>query len=123
MRIRMMLAGLAAAGLLAGPVAAQEQGQFQASLTRIMEEAGKGVCPAELMGAEVLAACSGQIEQMSIGLASLGAVQSVTFVRSEETPDGAVETYAVRYAGGQTLNWHIGQRQADGKFRTVGAGA
>lgn len=118
MRIRVILAGVAAAGLMAFPAMAQD-GQYGEQLNRIVTEAAAGTCLEALMAASLLDACNGQIEGMAPALAAMGAIESMTFVRSEETPEGPVETWAVKYAGGQTLTWVIGQMQ-DGKFNTVG---
>lgn len=118
MRIQIMFAGVIAAALMAFPAEAQD-GQYREPLSRIITEAAGGTCLAALMGPALLDACNGQIEGMAPALAAMGAIESMTFVRSEETPEGPVETWAVKYAGGQTLTWVIGQMQ-DGKFNTVG---
>lgn len=118
MRIAMMLAGVAAAGLIAFPAMAQE-GRYAPQLTRILEEAAKGNCLPALMGPSLLDACNGQIQGMAPALDAMGAVETVTFVSAQDTPDGPVETYTVKFAGGQTLDWVIGHER-DGKFSTVG---
>ena len=118
MRIRLMLAGVAAAGLMAFPAMA-EDGQYGPQLTRILAEAANGTCLAELMQETLLNTCNAQVSGMAAGLASLGAVETMTFVQAEETPDGRVETWSIKYAGGTTLNWFIGGLQ-DGKFSAVG---
>jgi hypothetical protein len=120
MRIQNMLAGVAAAALFAFPAMAQD-GQYGEQLNRIVTEAAAGTCLAALMAPSLLDACNAQIEGMSPALAGLGAIESMTFVRSEDTPQGPVETWAVKFTGGQTLNWVIGQVQPDGKFNVVGA--
>ncbi|WP_332678752.1 hypothetical protein [Brevundimonas sp.] len=118
MRIQTLFAGVAAAALMAFPAMAQE-GQYREPLTRIITEAAAGVCLEALMGPGLLDACNAQIQGMAPALAAMGAIESMTFVRSEDTPEGPVETWAVKYAGGQTLTWVIGQVK-DGKFATVG---
>lgn len=120
MRIGLMLAGVAAAGLMAFPAMA-EDGQYAPQLTRIIAEAAEGNCLAAYMAPSLLDACNGQIEGMSPALQALGAIETVTFVSAEETAEGKVETYSVKFAGGRTMNWFIGQEQ-DGKFSVVGAG-
>lgn len=120
MRIRLILAGVAAAGLMAFPAMA-EDGQYAPQLNRMLTEAARGTCLAELMAAPLLDACNGQIAGMAPGLQALGAIETVTFVSAEETPGGRVETYSVKFASGQTMNWFIGQEQ-DGKFGAVGTG-
>ena len=120
MRIGMILAGVASASLLAFPAMAQE-GRYAPQLTRIIEEAAKGTCLAALMAPSLLDACNGQIAAMSPALAAMGAVETITFVSAQETPEGTVETYSVKFTGGQTLRWVIGQER-DGKFSVVGAG-
>ena len=51
----------------------------------------------------------------------MGAIETMTFVSARDTPEGKVETYSVKFAGGQTMNWFIGQER-DGKFSVVGVG-
>ena len=120
MRVRTILAGLTAASLMAFPAMAQD-GQYAPQLTRILTEAANGTCLEALMGRSLLDACNGQIEGMAPGLRSLGAIETVTFVSAEDTPGGRVETYSVKFAGGQTLIWFIGQ-ESEGKFSAVGTG-
>lgn len=120
MRVRMMLAGAAAAGVLAFPAMAQD-GQYASQLNRIVTEAAAGTCLAALMAPPLLDACNAQIATMAPGLSALGMVETVTFVSAEETPGGRVETYSVKFAGGRTMNWFIGQ-EAEGKFTVVGVG-
>lgn len=118
MRIHTMLAGAAAAALMAFPAMAQD-GQYGEQLNRIVTEAAAGTCLEALMAPSLFDACNGQIQGMAPALSALGAIESMTFVSAQDTPQGRVETWAVKYAGGQTLNWVIGQMQ-DGKFSTVG---
>ncbi len=120
MRVGVILAGVAAAGLMAFPAMAQD-GQYGPQLNRILTEAAAGTCLAALMQPPLLDACNGQIQAMSPGLQALGAVQTVTFVSAEDTPGGRVETYTVTFASGRTMNWFIGQ-ESDGKFAVVGTG-
>ena len=117
MPIRLMLAGVAAAGLMAFPAMA-EDGQYGPQLTRILAEAATGTCLAELMQEPLLSTCNAQISGMAAGLSALGAIETMTFVQAEETPEGRVEIWSVKYAGGRTLNWVIGGLQ-DGKFAAV----
>jgi len=118
--MRLILAGVALAGLMAGPAVAQE-GRYAAQLTRIIGEAAEWTCSATLMAPSLLDACNAQIAAMAPALSGLGAVETVTFVSTQETPEGPVETYSVKFEGGQTLTWFIGQER-DGKFNSVGAG-
>ena len=120
MRIRLVLAGMAAAGLMAFPAMA-EDGQYAPQLTRILSEAADGTCLAAFMQPALLDACNGQIEGMAASLAALGAIETIILVSAEETPEGRVETYSVKYAGGRTLTWIIGHEEA-GKFGVVGTG-
>lgn len=120
MRIRSILAGVAAAGLMAFPAMA-EDGQYGPQLTRIITEAAQGTCLAALMAQPLLDACNGQIAGTGPALQALGSIETVTFVSAEETPGGRVETYSVTFASGRTLNWFIGQ-EAEGKFSVVGVG-
>ncbi|MGZ9113719.1 MAG: hypothetical protein ACXW3K_03775 [Brevundimonas sp.] len=118
MHIKMMLASAAAVTLMAFPALARD-GQYGDQLNRIITEAAAGTCLEALMGPSLLDACNGQIEGMAPALNAMGAIESMTFVRSEDTPEGPVETWAVKFAGGQTLTWVIGQAK-DGKFGAVG---
>jgi hypothetical protein len=118
MRIQTLFAGVAAAALMAFPAMAQD-GQYREPLTRIITEAADGVCLEALMAPALLDACNGQIQGMAPALAAMGAIEEMTFVRSEDTPEGPVETWAVKFTGGQILSWSIGQMK-DGKFNTVG---
>jgi len=119
MRADIFLAGLIGASLTAVSAVAQD-GQYGDALKRMLDEAAAGQCSTELMGEQLLAACNQQIAAMSAGLKSLGAVESLTFVRSEEGPQGRVETYQVKFAGGQMMNWFIGGMN-EGKFETAGS--
>lgn len=118
MLIQTMLAGVAAAALMGFPAMAQD-GQYSEQLNRIVTEAASGTCLEALMGPSLLDACNGQIEGMAPALRAMGAIESMTFVSAQDTPEGRVETWSVKFAGGQTLIWVIGQMQ-DGKFATVG---
>lgn len=121
MRIRVLLAGVTAAGLMAFPVLAQD-GRYESQLTRILGDAANGTCLAELMAESLLTVCNGQIAGMSSALAALGAIETMTFVSATDTPEGRVETWTVKYASGRSLNWIIGNMQ-DGKFSVVGTAA
>ena len=126
MRMRAILAGVAAAGLLALPAMAQDpapaaaDGQYGTQLTRMLAEATQGTCLEALMAQPLLDFCNGQIAAMAQGLQSLGAIESTTFVRADESSGARVEIWSIKYASGQTLNWFIGQQQPDGKFAAVG---
>lgn len=114
MRPRLMITALTAVSVLAFSAIAQE-GQYGGALRRMIDETAAGSCPADIMGEQLLAACQQQLPQMSAGLASLGAVESITFVGAEDRPDGRVETWEVKFASGQTLTWGIGGLN-EGKF-------
>lgn len=121
MRVKMMMAAVAAATMLSGAVQAQtapEQGQYQAALERMMSETTQGRCPEDVMAPELLDACASQIAQMAPGLQSLGAIESITFLRAEGQGTERVEFYAVKYAAGVTLNWGIGGL-VGGKYNTA----
>ena len=120
MRVHLMLAGVAAAGLMAFPALADD-GQYAPQLNRILTEAAEGTCLAAFMAPTLLDACNGQIEGLSPALQAMGAVETVTFVSAEDTPNGRVETYSVKFAGGRAMNWFIGQEH-EGKFNVVGTG-
>jgi hypothetical protein len=115
MRMGLMLAGLAVAGLTA-TAALAEDGVYTADLTRMVNDAADGTCTAELMAEGLLKACQEQIAVLGPALKELGAAQSVTLTQSETQGGVLVESYAVAYAGGTTLTWVIGARHADGKF-------
>lgn len=117
MRISLLLAGVAMAGMTAFSASAQD-GQYAPALTRMLTEAAAGNCPADLMADELLAACQGQIAAMAAGLNSLGEIETMTYLGTEATPEGPVEMYSVVFSGGATMTWGIGQMQ-DGKFRAA----
>lgn len=128
MRLSRLIPTLAAAAALSGlaPAAAMAQdpaagGDYRAALTRMITSTADGTCPADVMGAELLAACTEQLPQMSAGLQSLGPIASMRFVRAEGEGAQRVEIYAVEFAGGVTLNWGIGGFH-DGKFDVAYAG-
>jgi hypothetical protein len=120
MRTPALLAAVAAVALSAPAFAQAPAGEYGDALSRMLTEAAAGTCSAELMAEQLLAACNQQIAQMAPGLQSLGAVQSVTFVSAQETPEGRMEVYTVAFAGGQSMTWFIGGRQPDGKFAAAG---
>lgn len=122
MRFRMMMTAVAAVGLLAtgahaqtAPQAAPQTGQWRAALEKMVTEASAGVCASEVMAPDLLAACSAQIDGMADALGALGPVVSIRFVSAQGEGAERIETYAVQYGGGQTLNWSLGG-YADGKF-------
>lgn len=119
MRIRTMLAGVAAAGLMALPAMAQD-GEYGEQLRQMLTEAAAGTCSEALMAPALLDACNGQIAGMAPGLQALGAIESMTFVSAEDTPGGRMESWSVAFANGRTLNWFIGGQQPDGKFTAAG---
>lgn len=119
MRLKLFAIAAAAAGLTAFSASAQESdGQYSNDLQRMITETAAGTCPSDIMAEQLLTACQQQIAQMSAGLASLGAIQSITFTKAEDTPEGRVETYAVVFANGITLNWGIGHKK-DGKYNAA----
>lgn len=118
MRIRILLAGAAAAALAAFPVLARD-GQYAAGLTRMLTEAAAGRCPADVMGEDLLAACNEQIAGMAPAMASLGAIETTTFVRAEEAGGDRYEVYSVAFASGRTLIWRIGGLR-EGRFAAAG---
>lgn len=119
MRTVMLLAAALTIG--AGAASAQQAGtgEYGPALRRMVTEAAAGRCPADLMAEPLLSACRNQMAQMG---PALGAVEGVSFVKAEAHDDagngGRVETYAVKYVGGKTTIWSIGNRQ-DGKFTTA----
>ncbi|NBB53115.1 hypothetical protein GVN24_33070 [Rhizobium sp. CRIBSB] len=118
MRVTMMLAAVAAATLLSGAAQAQTvpgQGQYQAALETMITSTAAGTCPEDVMAGELMAACIQQLPQMSQGLQSLGAIQSITFLRAEGEGAERTEFYSVTFAVGATLVWGIGH-EVDGKF-------
>ncbi|KQY80454.1 hypothetical protein [Brevundimonas sp. Root1423] len=117
MRIQTIFAGVAAAALMAFPAMAQD-GQYREPLTRIITEAADGVCLEALMAQSLLDACNSQIQGMAPALAAMGAIEEMTFMSAEDTPEGRLETWAVKFAGGEILTWVIGQPH-DGKFTSV----
>ena len=126
MRVTMLMTAMAATAMLAGAAQAQtgtapEGARYQAALERMITETAQGRCPADLMAEQLLTACNQQIAAMSTGLQSLGPIQTITFLGSEDRADGRLERYAVKFPGGATLNWGIGA-EAAGKFGAAFAG-
>lgn len=122
MRASFFLAGLAAVALSGAAAAQTPAGEYSGALSRMISQAAAGTCAPDVMGDQLLAACNQQITQMASGLQSLGPIESVTFLRAEDTPQGRMEFYSVRFTGGMTLTWYIGARQPDGKFQAAGTG-
>ena len=117
MRLPLALAALSAALLTAGAAAAQDPataGEYRAPLTRMLTETTQGICPADVMANDLLAACESQISQMAPALQSLGG--------SEGEGADKVERYEVTYDAGPVLTWFIGHRGEDGKFSSAGTG-
>lgn len=120
MRTSALLAAVAAVAVSAPAFAQAPAGEYGDALKTMITQAAAGTCDTSLMAAGLLAACNQQIAQMAPGLTSLGAVESVTFVSAQDTPQGKMETWTVKFAGGRSMTWFIGQRQADGKFDAAG---
>lgn len=125
MRLPLALAALSAALLTAGAAAAQDPataGEYRAPLTRMLTETTQGICPADVMANDLLAACESQISQMAPALQSLGGIVSMNLVGSEGEGADKVERYEVTYDAGPVLTWFIGHRGEDGKFSSAGTG-
>jgi hypothetical protein len=124
MRMRLMLAAMAVAGLTASTAMAgamTDEGQYSQPLTQMLTQAAAGTCSPDLMAEGLLTACQAQIANMAPALKSLGAVQTVALTKSETTAGGVIETYLVTFAGGQTMTWIIGGIH-DGKFNSLFSG-
>ncbi|MDO9586387.1 MAG: hypothetical protein Q7J13_00475 [Brevundimonas sp.] len=120
MRIRMMSAVVAAAaGLMAFPAMA-EDGRYGPQLGQMLAEAAGGTCLEALMSPALLDVCNGQIAGMAPALSAMGEIEAMTFVSAEDAPEGRVETWSVKYAGGRTVTWFIGHQLPDGRFNVVG---
>ena len=109
----------AALAVFTSSAAYAADGKYSAQLVQILNATAAGKCSPDMMGTGLLAACQAQLPAMSAGLAQLGKIDSVTFVSSQDTDKGPIETYAIKYASGQTLHWIIGQF-TNGKFETLG---
>ncbi len=118
MRSHILIIGAAFAALTSGTAYAAD-GKYSAQLVQMLNATAAGKCSPDMMGDALLAACQTQLPTMSAGLTQLGKIDTVTFVSSQDTDKGPVETYAIKYASGQTLHWIIGQ-YANGKFETLG---
>jgi hypothetical protein len=118
MRSHILFIGAAFAVLTSGTAYASD-GKYSAQLVQMLNATAGGKCSPDMMGDALLAACKAQLPTMSAGLTQLGKIDTVTFVSSQDTDKGPVETYAIKYASGQTLHWIIGQF-ANGKFETLG---
>lgn len=118
MRSHILCVGAALATFTSGTAYAAD-GKYSAQLVQMLTTTAAGKCSPDMMGAALLAACQTQLPTMSAGLTQLGKIDTVTFVSSQDTDKGPVETYAIKYASGPTLHWSIGQL-ANGKFETLG---
>ncbi|KQS57604.1 hypothetical protein ASG17_02500 [Brevundimonas sp. Leaf363] len=120
MRLTFALAGLAA--LVATGAQAQSSapggGEYGADLTRMITSVAGGACPDDIMGGQLLTACQTQLAGMQAGLSSLGAVESASLLQSQDATQGRIETYRVRFAGGQEMNWAIGVK-VGGKYEAA----
>ncbi|HYC67007.1 hypothetical protein [Brevundimonas sp.] len=122
MRLPLLLASIAAAGLTAGSAVAQdapaptEAGRYGAALGRMLHEIGWQRCPADIMGEALRAACTEQLPQLTPALADLGTIDGVTFVEAgEQPPYGRVEAWTVQFSVGHTMTWVVGGER-DGRF-------
>lgn len=125
MRLSLMMATVVAGVALAGAANAQDphagheaapaEGQYSASLTRLITSAADSECPADLMAAELLSACNEQIGSIGPALQSLGPIRDMVFVSAEGEGTERVETYEVFFESGPMLTWGIGG-YTDGKF-------
>lgn len=128
MRLSLMMATLVAGAALASAANAQDahagheahapQGQYSASLTRMITSAADGECPADLMADGLLAACNEQVAAIGPALQSLGAIREMAFVSAEGEGEARVETYEVFFESGQMLTWGIGG-YSDGRFNVA----
>lgn len=113
--MRKLMLFVATATMTAGAAHAADEDQYGPALRRIVTEAAAGTCAADLMAEPLLSACRDQMPQMKPALAALGTVEAVSFIKAEAHDDARVETYAVKYSGGKTSLWSLGNRK-DGKF-------
>lgn len=118
MRLHMFVAGALAAGLVGAAQAEEPAQDYSAALSRMLTATAAGTCPEDVMGPGLLAACRQQVEAMAAGLSSLGAVETLTFIRAEDGTYGRVEFYTVTFAGGHSMVWAIGGL-SDGKFEVA----
>jgi len=102
MRSHILFGGAAFAALTSSTAYAAD-GKYSAQLGQMLTAIAAGKCSPDMMGAGLLAACQAQLPAMSAGVAQLG----------------KIDTYAIKYASGQTVHWLIGQF-ANGKFETLG---
>ena len=119
MRGHILLVGAAFAVCTSGAAQAAD-GKYSAQLVQMLNATVAGKCSPDMMGAALLAACQAQLPAMSAGLAQLGKIDTVTFVSSQDTDKGPIETYAIKYASGPTVHWIIGQ-YVNGKFEILGS--
>lgn len=101
---------------IGGVAQAADDGDYAPALRRMISETSAGRCPADVMADPLLAACKEQLPVMGPGLAKLGAIAAVTFIKAEDREGARIETYAVKHAGGKTMIWSLGNR-VDGKFK------
>lgn len=110
--------GLAAVLVFAAGAAFAEDGQYSGPLIQALTATASGQCPREIMADQLLSACRQQAPTLGPALAAMGRIVDATLVSSQQTPNGMIETYRVRFSGGQTMTWAIGAMQ-DGKFTTI----
>jgi len=88
-----------------------------AILQKALEANAKGECPADLMGAGLLAACQQQISAIQPMLATKGKITRLEFL-GPQGPDGQAELWLVVYEHGAQL-WGIAVGP-DGKIAGMG---
>jgi hypothetical protein len=111
MRLNLLVTSVVAVGLTAAAAHAQTQapaGQYGEGLRQMLTAAAAGTCSEAVMGEGLLTACQAQINQMAPALAGLGAIEGANYISAADTPQGRVETWRVRFANGETMNWAIG---------------
>lgn len=113
--MRMFIMAAAIAMTVASAASAAETGEYGPSLRRMLTDTAGGSCPVEIMAEPLLSACRAQLPAMQPGLTALGAISDLSFIKAEGAGDTRIETYAVKFAGGKTAIWSIGNRK-DGKF-------
>ena len=109
---------LAALLTLATPALAA-QDSYAGALRTMLTQTAAGTCPADLMGEQLLGACTAQIANMRGALAAMGPVTDMKLVKAEGEGEARIETYQVTFTNGRVMNWNIGGLR-DGKFDTAG---
>jgi hypothetical protein len=78
------------------------KGSYSNALRKILTQTVAGSCAADIMAPKLLNACHEQMSRLQPGLAALGPIKSITFVRADMHKGERMETYKVAFAKGES---------------------